>query len=287
MNIALLGTGLMGRPIAERLQAAGHSVMVYNRTKEKAEGLRQAGITLADRAEEAIQSAACVITVLADARAFRDLILSTPSHEALAGRTFIQMGTIGPTESRGFQQEILKAGGEYVEAPVLGSIAEVRAGTLIVMVGATRDQFEQWLHLFRCVGEHPRLIGPVGKAAALKLALNQLIAAEMAAFALSLGLIQRAEISHDAFMDILRQSALYAPTFDKKLPRLLQQDYTNPNFSSRHMLKDVELFLKEAETLGLNTSSLEGVPPLLKKAIAQGLGDGDYSAIFTAINPAL
>ena len=86
-------------------------------------------------------------------------------------------------------------------------------------------------------------------------------------------------------MAILRESALFAPTFEKKLPRLLTRDYQHPNFSIRHLLKDVELFLKEASGYELTTSSLEGIRPVLQRTIAQGLGEADYSAIFEVVNP--
>ena len=122
-------------------------------------------------------------------------------------------------------------------------------------------------------------------AASLKLALNQLIAAEISAFALSLGLVQRAGVPVDTFMAILKESVLFAPTFEKKLPRLLTRDYQHPNFSTRHILKDVDLFLKAATGYSLTTSSLEGIKPVLEQTIAQGLGDSDYSALFEVVNP--
>lgn len=275
----------MGRPMAERLAGTGHRVTVYNRTREKTEGMRRAGIAVAERPEEAIRTAACTILMLADYPAIRSVLLTDSARKELGGRTVIQMGTIGPRESQALQQDVAPAGGDYLEAPVLGSRAEVRAGKLFVMVGGTQEQFQRWIDLFRCFGPAPRLIGSVGQAAALKLALNQLIAAEMAAFALSLGLVQREGIPVETFMAILRESALYAPTFEKKLPRLLKRDYTDPNFSTRHLLKDVELFLKEASTAGLDTSSLEGMRPLLNKTLAMGLDDVDYSALYNAINP--
>jgi len=153
------------------------------------------------------------------------------------------------------------------------------------MVGGSEDQFAQWAPLFRSLSREPRLIGPVGKAASLKLALNQLIAAEISAFALSVGLVQRAGVPVDTFMAILRESALFAPTFEKKLPRLLTRDYQNPNFSTRHLLKDVDLFLKEASGYELTTSSLDGIRPVLERTIAQGLGNSDYSALFEIVNP--
>jgi 3-hydroxyisobutyrate dehydrogenase len=285
MTIALLGTGLLGRAIAERLQSVGHTVTVYNRTTTKALPLQACGITVVTRPEEAIAQADCVVLMLADAAAIRAVLLTPASLAVLRGKTVIQMGTIAQDESLALQAEIERVGGSYCEAPVLGSLAEAQAGTLLVMVGGTEGQFVQWGPLFRSLCREPRLIGPAGKAASLKLALNQLIVAEISAFALSLGLVQRAGVPIDTFMAILRESALFAPAFEKKLPRLLNRDYQHPNFSTRHLLKDTELFLREASGYALTTSSLEGVRPLLERTIEQGLGDSDYSAIFEVINP--
>jgi 3-hydroxyisobutyrate dehydrogenase len=195
------------------------------------------------------------------------------------------MGTIGTNESLEIQREVAQCKGTYCEAPVLGSLAEAKAGTLFVMVGGTKEQFATWSPLFRSLSREPRYIGPVGKASALKLALNHLIAAETLAFAFSLGLIQRSGVSVETFMAILRESALYAPTFDKKLPRLIKHDYHHPNFSIRHLLKDVLLFSQEAAARGLAVEALEGMPRILDRAIARGLGDLDYSALFDVVNP--
>ena len=285
MTIALLGTGLLGQAIAGRLQSAGHTVTVYNRTTTKALSLQACGITVVTRPEQAMAHADCVILMLADAAAIRAVLLMPASLAVLRGKTVIQMGTIAQEESLALQAEVERVGGSYCEAPVLGSLAEAQAGTLLVMVGGTEGQFAQWGPLFRSLSREPRLIGPIGKAASLKLALNQLIAAEISAFALSLGLVQRAGVPVDTFMAILRESALFAPVFEKKLLRLLTRDYQRPNFSTRHLLKDVELFLKEASGYALTTSSLEGIRPVLERTIAQGLGDSDYSAIFEVVNP--
>jgi 3-hydroxyisobutyrate dehydrogenase len=98
-------------------------------------------------------------------------------------------------------------------------------------------------------------------------------------------LVQRAAVPIDTFMPILRESDLFAPAFEKKLPRLLMRDYQHPNFSARRLLKDVELFLKEVSGYELTASSLEGIRLVLERTIAQGLGDSDYSAIFEMVNP--
>ncbi len=284
MRVALIGTGLLGRAVAERLHQSGRSVTLYNRTGSKAEPLRQLGLTVAGSCEEAVSAADAIILLLADAPAIQSMLFGKGAPD-LTGRIVIQMGTIAPSESRTIGEMIAKTGGEYCEAPVLGSVTEARAGTLLLLFGGTPEQFERLGELFRLLTKVPAYIGSVGQAATLKLALNQLIAAEIAAFSLSLGLVRRDNIDVAMFMDLLRQSALYAPAYDKKLPRLLERDYHNPNFSTRHLLKDVRLILNEAETRGLSTSGLAGVIPLLSRTIEEGLGDLDYSAIYEAINP--
>lgn len=285
MTIAVLGTGRLGAPIVERLQACGEQVLAWNRTAEKARSLGPLGAIVAEHPAEAVREAEVTLTVLSDAAALREVLFTGRVAPAIRGKDIIQMGTIAPNESRALAEACRQAGANYLEAPVLGSIAEAQAGTLLVMVGGTEEQFARWRSLFSHLSREPRRIGPVGQAAALKLALNQLIAAEIATFSLSLGLVQRSGIPIDTFMSILKSSALFAPAFEKKLPRLLRRDYTNPNFSTRHLLKDVDLVLGETQALGLQAGALAALRPLLQQVITSGYAGSDYSAIFEIINP--
>jgi 3-hydroxyisobutyrate dehydrogenase len=288
MKIAFLGTGLMGRPMAERLLSSGHLLVVYNRTREKAEPLASAGAELAATPRAAMTGAELVILMLADAAAVEQTVFANPTAPRLpAGLPLIQMGTISPRQSLGFKERWVKAGGEYLEAPVLGSTPQAREGNLVVMVGATKDQYERWLPVLERFSPDPLYIGPVGKASALKLALNQLIASQTAAFSFSLGLVRRNQIDVDQFMKILRSSSLFAPAFDQKLPRYLRRDFSSPHFPTRHLLKDVRLILEEGEAAGLATAALEGVRTIVEKAVAEGLGEADYSSIYEAVDPAV
>ncbi len=286
MKVAFIGTGLMGRPMAERLLSAGYGVSVFNRSREKAEALRSAGGEIAASSAEAIEPAHCVILMLSDAAAIGEVIFDSKEKPQLRERTVIQMGTISPSESIHLQNEVRAQGGDYLEAPVLGSIPEARAGNLLVMVGGSKSQFDQWSGLLQILGPQPLLVGEVGKAAALKLAMNQLIASLTAGFSLSLGFVQKYDIEVDLFMKILRQSALYSPTFDKKLERMLNRDYTKPNFPGKHLAKDLRLFQTEAEALGLELSTVEGLRRILALTFEAGFAEGDYSALYEAVNPA-
>ncbi len=162
MNVALMGTGLMGAPMALRLAAAGHQVTAYNRSRSKTDALATEGVRVAETPAAAIQVAECVLLALSDELAIRAMLLETSARQALAGRTVIQMGTIGPGQSRRLSGDVGAAGGVYFEAPVLGSIPEAKAGKLLVMVGASREQFERYRALLQAFGPNPVLIGPVG-----------------------------------------------------------------------------------------------------------------------------
>jgi 3-hydroxyisobutyrate dehydrogenase len=278
-DVSLLGTGLLGAPIALRLASTGLEVTVWNRTAAKAEELGEAGLAVVPTATEALLASRVTILMLADAPAIRQVLFSPEAVAALAGRTLVQMGTIGPDESRTFAAEVAAAGGEWVEAPVLGSIPQADSGTLQVMVGGTAEQLERLEPLLSCLGRDVRLVGEVGMAAALKLALNQLIGSLTAAFATSLAYVRAEGIPAELFMEVLRPSALYAPTFDKKLGRMLDGEYSNPTFPLRLLRKDVELFRRAALAAGVAPPVAEAVLAVVDAAMEKALGDGDYAAL--------
>lgn len=285
VNISVLGMGLMGTPIAVTLHQAGFNVLAYNRTATKLEALKAEKITTTTKINEAIAPSEFLILTLSDAHAINAVLFADALD--LAGKTVIQMGTIAPNESREIAQKIGDRQGFYLEAPVLGSIPQAKTGTLLVMAGGEESVYEKCLPILQKLGEEPRLIGAVGSGAALKLALNQLIAALTSGFALSLGLVQREGVDLDKFMAILRDSALYAPTFDKKLQRMCDRQFANPNFPTKHLLKDTNLFLQAAEAAGLNSGGLTGIRDVIAEAVTNQLADLDYSAIYNVITPDL
>lgn len=282
MRVGILGTGLMGQPLALRLHAAGVPVIAYNRTHAKLAPLTEAGIEVAASSDRLLAEVDCGILMLSDTAAIRAAVLNEAAKPHLSHCTLIQMGTISPSQSRAILAEVQACGGEYLEAPVLGSIPQVKAGTLQIMVGAEPEQYNRWIGLLQHLGT-PERVGPVGSAAALKLALNQLIAGLTATFGLSLQFIRQQGLDVEQFMAVLRESALYAPTFDKKLQRLLADNYADPNFPIKHLLKDTDLFLEEAAATQLDTSALRGVREILARALEMGLADADYSSLAVAL----
>ena len=281
-NVALLGTGLMGFPIARRLLQAEYQVTVYNRTVAKAEPLRTQGAEVAASPVEAVGEARCVILMLSDAQAVEEVLFGEEPTD-LQGKAVIQMGTIAPEESRTFEQRVREAGGDYLECPVLGSRNEAEKGELLLMFGGSPEQMKKWTPLLEAMGRPPVLVGPVGKAAALKLAMNQLIASLAVAFSSSLALVEKSDVDRDIFMGVLKESALFAPMFEKKLPTIIGRKYTDPNFPAKHMLKDVGLLLNATAELQIDTRTLDKVRELFQKNIDQGRGESDYISVFEAV----
>lgn len=283
MNIAILGTGIMGTPMTERLiECGGHTLAVYNRTPEKLKPLVALGAHAFSTPAQAVRASDAVIVMLSDFKAIHDVLFGTP-RISFKNRTVIQMSTIAPEESLRIAKRVARSGGEYFECPVLGSKEEARSGTLILMFGGTKHQHEQWSGVLNALGKTPIYVGEVGKASGTKLALNQLIAGMGAAFTLSLAFVESSGINRDLFMEILRKSALFAPMYDKKWTRLADRNYAGPNFPTKLLLKDVNLFLKEAKRLKLTTDSLAGIRRILEIAIKSGYGDVDYIAIIEAM----
>lgn len=287
MDISLIGLGKMGQAMARRLIGEGHALTVYNRSREKARPLEKLGAKVADSPARAVAAGPVTLLMLPDAAAIGDALFPAAGpRPSLAGRTVIQMGTISPEQSLGFRSEVEAAGGSYLEAPVLGGPPEAEAGRLHVLVGSTPEQFDAWRPVFQALAAAPLHVGPVGRAAAFKLALNQILAAEAAALAYSVALVARSGIDVDRFMEVLRTSSLYAPQFEKKLAKMRTRDFWPASFSAGHLAKDVGLAVSEGRRLGLDTVSVEGLSELARKAVETVSPDADYSAIYAVIDPA-
>ena len=278
MEITLVGSGLLGTAIGERLLARGYRLHVWNRRQERAQALVAAGAQLASSPAEAVAAGELVITVLSDGPITAEVLLNQAG-TALPGRLVLQVATIAPAESRDLAIALQQRSARYLETPVLGSRPEALAGCLQVMVGGDLADLERARPVLMALGGEPRHLGPVGAALHTKLALNQLIASLTHSFSLALHVVQQAGVEVESFMAILRESALYAPTFDKKLAKELADDYSNPNFPTAHLRKDLQLFLTAAAALQLETQGLRGLAELLRGATAAGLDELDYSSL--------
>ncbi len=280
-KVGLMGIGAMGKALADKILGANVKLEVWNRSKEKTTVFQNKEVKSHNSPENLVDSTDVIILMLTDYLAIKESLHQISSFK---NKTIIQMGTISPSESVLLYQDINKKGGIYFEATVLGSIPDIKTGKLIMMIGGEENNLSDWKWLFSIFGPKPLYVGPVGHAATLKLAMNQLIGSMTCAFSASLALIINKDINLDVFMEIVRDSALYAPTFDKKLDKMLNGDFKNGNFSTKHLLKDLNLFINESLSCGIDTTSVKGARDISQLTVDNKKQDDDYSAVYSTIN---
>ena len=275
-TIGVIGLGLMGRAMARRLAETDWPVVGYNRTPREIEGIDCVDdlATLAERAD-------VLWLMVSDAKACREVI-DALGETGLRDHLVINSSTISPEESAELAETVNGFGGEYLEAPVLGSIPQATSGTLQLLLGGDEAIIRRHEDLLGALGT-PTHFGEIRSGAAAKLAFNQLIGSLTSAFSMSLGLVQREGVDVDRFMGTLRESALYAPTFDKKLDNMLEHSFDQANFPLKHLLKDIRLFTRSACDRDIDTHLLIGLQHVLEEGVSAGHGNHDYSALYDAV----
>jgi len=192
-SINFLGLGLMGRAMCNNLIKNEYKLVVWNRSREKAEDLqKEAGtsVTVAKSASEAILSHSISLMILWDALSVSSVLDELPAN-SLSGRVIVNMATISPEESKDLGEKVEKNGGVWIESPVLGNQAVAEKAALNVMVACkNQSDFESVKPILSCIGT-PRYFGSVGTAAAAKLSLNFLTGASLVAFSESYAYLEK------------------------------------------------------------------------------------------------
>lgn len=284
INVSLIGTGIMGFSMVRTLLKKGFPVTVYNRTRIKAEKLHEKGAKVATSVDEAIKASDIVILMLSDASAIKKLVLMPNVVKCLDGKRVIQMGTIAPDESKEIAGIVISNGGEYLEAPVMGSIPETLRSQLVIIVGGKEKTFFSCRELFNVFSKNVFYIGDIGDASMVKLSLNYLLASMTTAYAVSLSSIKERGINTELFMEVLRSTAVHAKTYDKKFTRMMEGNFSNPNFPTKHLLKDLNLFINSMEKEEGRNDLANAVLKVFECTIENGFKDSDYSAIFETIS---
>ena len=275
MRVAILGTGKMGGAMARRLEASGHELTLWNRTRERAEALGVGRV--AATPAEAAEGADIVISMLTDADAVRAAYLGPGGAVKVArSQVFVEMSTAGPVVAKELAPLIDRAGAQFVEAPVLGSIAAVESGTLVIFAAGGEAAIERARPALKDLGE-VRPVGDIGSAASLKLVANSMLAgvnalaAELQSAGTAAGL--QAE---DVFWVLTR----IAPVLNARKAGYVEHRYEPVNFALRDALKDLRLALDLFKRAGAATP-ITSTTKELYEAAAKTAGDLDMSAIAT------
>jgi 3-hydroxyisobutyrate dehydrogenase-like beta-hydroxyacid dehydrogenase len=277
----------MGGPMAANLAKAGFELSVYTRTREKAEAFAsEHGARAAATPREAAEGASAVITMVPDAPEVEEVLLGDDgaAHGLDEGALAIDMSTIAPTAARAIGERLQDDGVAFLEAPVSGSRPKAEDGTLTIMVGGERDDFESARPLFDAMGERIVHVGPRGHAQLAKLLTNTMGAVHAVALAESVVAAEAAGLDPDAFLEVAAGSAGNSTVLGLKGRPMFDRDFT-PLFKLEHMLKDVRHCLAEARALGVELRLGSMVEPLFAEIADAGHGDEDFAAVIRAVEP--
>ncbi|MGD8558502.1 MAG: NAD(P)-dependent oxidoreductase [Gammaproteobacteria bacterium] len=284
-TITVFGFGPLGEAIARRLLAGNYQVNIWNRSPERLLSLAEAGAIVKASASQAIKSADTIVCALPDAVAIQEVLFDVDWAHELHGRMVINFSSVNPSRSQALMDAFQAHQARYVEVAALGSVADLANGHLQLLVGAEPDDFAPVASLLNDISSRVTVLEDVGKAVAIKQALQQMSATLFCAFAASVGLIREQGVEVDQFMDFLRASAMYTPLFDQKLPRMLSRDYSNASLPAKHLERELKLFLEEAEDLGINAHHVQSIRDLLSLCVARGMQDLDFTAVYDVLSP--
>ena len=279
-RVAVVGLGAMGSRIARRFLDAGHELTVWNRDAAKADPLVAAGASAAQTPAEAARQAEAVVTMVADPEA---LAAVTEGPDGVAaglvrGSVLVQMSTVGPRSLERLAAVVPEP--SLLDAPVLGSIGEVEAGSLRVFAGGQAELVERWTPLLETLGTVLHL-GPVGAGTAAKLVANSTLVGVVGLLGEALALGTALGLPAEVAFDVLEATPL-GEQAKRRRPAFESGEYP-PRFSLSLARKDADLILDAAAQRELDLRLATAAREWLADAERSGRGADDYSAVLAEI----
>ncbi len=279
--VGMIGLGLMGKPMAANLMKAGFSVVVWNRTRAKADDLVRAGAKPASTPREAAAASDVLITIVSDPPALEEVLWGAEGalDGLRRGSTYVDSSTVAPALARRIAAACAERGVEFLDAPVTGGTWGAEKGELVFMVGGKRETLERAEPVLGAMGKRWFHLGPHGAGQTVKLAMNMILALQVDALAEALALVTTAGVPAERLIEVMQSSMARSPLLDIKAPMMLKGDYS-PSFPLRLMHKDLGLALDLANQLGVPlpaTAAAREVYSAIKGAAKKE--DLDYAAV--------
>jgi 3-hydroxyisobutyrate dehydrogenase-like beta-hydroxyacid dehydrogenase len=242
----------MGKPMGRNLLKAGFPLVIWNRTKERAEDLVREGAKFAANPRDVALQADVLITIVSDPPAVEQILWDqNGALEGLRrGSLYIDSSTVSPELARRAAAACAERGVDYLDAPVTGGTWGAEKGELVFMVGGTAEVFERAKPVLEAVGKRFFLLGPSGAGQTVKLAMNMILALQVEALAEALALVTKAGVPGERLVEVLQSSMARAAVLDVKAPLILKNDFP-PSFPLRLMHKDMRLALELARRQGV------------------------------------
>jgi 3-hydroxyisobutyrate dehydrogenase len=260
--VALLGTGTMGSAMARSMRRAGLSVRAWNRTRSRAEPLRDVGVVLTDSPAEAAQGADIVVTMLFDIAAVVDAIRQAAP---APGTLWLQTSTVGVKDVSTAAEVAEELGLVLVDSPVLGTRQPAEKGELVVLASGPDDAREQSAPVFDAIGSRTLWIGPVGQGTRLKLVVNAWVLSLTSGIAQSVALADGLGLEPQLFLDAIAGGPTDTPYAHIKAPAMIKHEYPIA-FALAAALKDAGLILEALREAGVPEVLGEAVHRILSTA---------------------
>lgn len=277
-QIAFLGTGLMGAPMARRLLSAGFSVTVWNRDGSKAAPLADVGADLALKPGDAVAGADVVFTMLSDGSAVEDVLFARGVAGALKkGAVVVDTSSIAPPIARDHAARLAAFDIAHVDAPVSGGVVGAEAGTLAIMAGGDAGVIESLADVFAPLGRITH-VGPSGAGQICKLANQQIVAITIGAVAEAMMLVEAGGASQEKFRQAIRGGFAESRILELHGQRMVDRSF-EPGGPSRLQLKDLNAVAAMAEAYDLQLPLTSDIRRAFDDFVANGNGELDHSAL--------
>lgn len=284
-RVAVLGLGIMGAGMANSLLRAGFPVTVYNRDAAKSAPFAASGARVAASPADAATDADVVISMVSDDRASRAVWLGEQGalSSVKKGALLIDSSTLTVAWIEELAKAAQAAGTELIDAPVTGSRDHAAAGQLLFLVGGSDAALERAKPVLSVMSRGIIHLGPIGSGALMKLINNFVCGVQAAALAEGLRMIEQSTLGRDAALDVLYTGAPGSPLVKTLGPRMAARDFQPPFFFLRLMEKDLTYAREEAARRGLTLETATAALSLFDRAIADGHGDKDFTAIVESV----
>lgn len=279
-TLAFIGLGLMGKPMAGHLLAAGFPLVVHNRSRAAVDELVAKGARAATSAKEVAAQANIVFTCLPDSPDVEAIVLGDDGILAGAkpGLIVVDHSTIKPATAIKLAGILAKKGMHFLDAPVSGGQPGAEAGTLTIMVGGDEAALEKARPALQAYGKTITHIGGAGAGQVAKCANQIMVAAQMAGMAELLIFARKAGVDPRKVVAAIRGGAAQCWTLDNKPERLFAGN-RQPGFKAYMQVKDMGIVMDTAQELGMPLPATAVTTQLFKEIIALGMGDLDNSGI--------
>lgn len=270
----------MGSEIVRRLVSAGHDVVGWNRSPERAVPLLGEGMRWADTPRDLAGEADVVFSMLTDAAAVEQVVRAAAGGLD-DGKIWVDLSTIAPDESCAVGDLVAATGARFLDAPVSGSQATVAAGQLSIMVGGDRGAFDAVEPLLLDIGPKVTYLGPKGSGLLMKMAINVSLVVQGMSFCESVAMAEKAGIAREAAVEAVLKSVIASPMLGYRGPMIIDGKMPETPFANVALQqKDQKLGLRLAQELGTPLPFASLANEFLNTCNAAGLGDQEWIAVY-------